>query len=508
MKKSISLILALVLTLTVALAGCGSQSKSGGEGDGEEQTEPKGSFEDAEDIAYVLIYNPGMYDETKRTNAKLASGDFGMQIDVDAKRAEEGDYVGILNTLPQNQYTLPLADEDYEMDRADDFFTPYKTGDVVEFSYIDPGSGEGEMLEYECVMAGEKTNIWAPVESGYITEKQAKKMIEKFENDILETDVELFGEPRFADNGHKINIMIDETSNSAIMGWFITLELFSKRDGKLLKAVQNEYPEYTFNQDHAMLHVNRLMVEKSSSEEALYSTLAHEFQHLICQSEFFESGGKFSAATWINEAMSGYVEEYIFPGIQKKGGRYTDLAKSDLIRHGQSLYNFDVSTSARSFDIGVYGSVFLFSEYLAEIAGGDVFHNIHDNWKSADKKTTNAKAIRDAFSKDAQKKINKVIDYPEDYLDLDEDETWLSKLTLDFYLTLLAKGKNSPKAFDSLKAQTLLYDELDGTKIEGGGRVIVATADGTFEIPDDADEGLVYIGLDKDFNVITDPYFS
>ena len=55
---------------------------------------------------------------------------------------------------------------------------------------------------------------------------------------------------------------------------------------------------------------------------------------------------------------------------------------------------------------------------------------------------------------------------------------------------------------------TLLYDEINQTDIYGGGRVIVATKDGTYRVPKDANEGLVYIGLNADFEIITQPFFK
>ena len=86
----------------------------------------------------------------------------------------------------------------------------------------------------------------------------------------------------------------------------------------------------------------------------------------------------------------------------------------------------------------------------------------------------------------------------------DEDEAWLSKLTLDYYLSLLGYDKNDPTAYEKVVSQTLLYDEINPADIEGGGRVIVALKDDKFEIPEDADGGFVYIGLDKNFEVVTD----
>lgn len=36
--------------------------------------------------------------------------------------------------------------------------------------------------------------------------------------------------------------------------------------------------------------------------------------------------------------------------------------------------------------------------------------------------------------------------------------------------------------------------------------MLVATEDGTFTIPDDAGKGLIFIGFDSDFNVVTGIY--
>lgn len=46
--------------------------------------------------------------------------------------------------------------------------------------------------------------------------------------------------------------------------------------------------------------------------------------------------------------------------------------------------------------------------------------------------------------------------------------------------------------------------KINPADIEGGGRVIVALKNGKFEIPQDADYGFVYVGLDDNFEVITD----
>ena len=78
----------------------------------------------------------------------------------------------------------------------------------------------------------------------------------------------------------------------------------------------------------------------------------------------------------------------------------------------------------------------------------------------------------------------------------------MSKLTLHFYLVMFSKTGNLPN-YNYIDVPSLLYDEMSGATIEGGGRIVLATKDTSFEIPKDADPGLIYVGLDKNFQVVT-----
>ena len=49
----------------------------------------------------------------------------------------------------------------------------------------------------------------------------------------------------------------------------------------------------------------------------------------------------------------------------------------------------------------------------------------------------------------------------------------------------------------------MLYTEVSPVEIEGGGRILVATQNGSYQIPADADPCLVYVGLDANFNVVS-----
>jgi hypothetical protein len=52
--------------------------------------------------------------------------------------------------------------------------------------------------------------------------------------------------------------------------------------------------------------------------------------------------------------------------------------------------------------------------------------------------------------------------------------------------------------------RAMLYRSFDSQEIQGGGRMIVKTLNGSFSIPQDADNGLIYIGLDENFQQISD----
>jgi hypothetical protein len=196
--------------------------------------------------------------------------------------------------------------------------------------------------------------------------------------------------------------------------------------------------------------------------------------------------------------MSGYAEEALYPG--SKEGHIYSVEDSSRVRHGQSLYNF----GTESGDIGVYGNVFLFSEFLKELGGETVMHGIHDYVRTtSDSIPNDAGSLYEALGPDVVSTINESIVFPEGFTFAGEDQEFMSKLTLAYYCSLLNGSFAKPAIYDSVDVNTLLYDELDGCRIEGGGRVILATKDGKFQIPEGADSGLVYVGFDSDFNQVT-----
>ena len=549
MKKWIALILCAVM-LSALLAGCGNAAPVSNESEvvqssgsvqqntlqeqepsvelpPVEAAEPQSSqislttansFAGRDDIAYVLIFNPATWDEEKSDgrgedlNEKLNTGTLESLIDANMRvRAGLEEEEPEFSFLAQPNFTgLPEGVAlDPEFVRAGGLPDIFDVGDTCEF-YV--GISDRRLESLTCLYAGESCYIWAL--DGCISEAQAQRYGKEFDDVIFPADTEIYGTARFVEDGGKVNILYYEfgTSESSVLGFFNQADLLAADEVANTPAQQEAViRQNKLNVDRAIINVNAKYCSNPKYEPLVYSTQAHEFQHLICFTDFFESfyGSLGKSAgfpdTWLNEAMSGYIEEKLYPGIKDNEGHYGALAESSLIRHGQSLYNFYTANLSIIYsDIGVYGSVFLFSNYLENETDPQVFHRIHDYYRSASNAdTSTAAALYASVSDSFREQIDKRYDFPAELKFESKAQEWTSKMALDYYLSLLSFDSSDPETYANVRAASLLYDELDPTLIEGGGRVLVATLDGSFTIPDDADYGLIYIGLDSSYNPVT-----
>lgn len=551
MKKRIALLLCAVM-LAALLAGCGSAAPASEEpapaqdtGSVQQSTtqeqepaaelpavevieasEPQSSqisltdandFSGRDDIAYVLIYNPAGWDETKSDgrgkdlNEKLTTGTLESQIDANMRvRAGFEDEEPEFGFIAQTKFTLSDDNQlNPDFVRAGGLPDLYDVGDTSDF-YV--GTSDRRLETLTCMYAGESCYIWAL--NGCISEAQAERYGKEFDEVIYPADTEIFGSARFVEDGGKVNILYYDfgESESSVLGFFYQPDLLATEEwGNTPAEQQATIRKNMVNTDRAIINVNAKACSNPANETVVFSTQAHEFQHLICFTDFFESyyGSHGMAAgyadTWLNEAMSGYIEEKLYPGVKVREGHYGALESSGLIRHGQSLYNFFTSNVLNIYqDIGVYGSVFLFSNYLENENDSQIFRRIHDFYRAGtNADISTAAALYASVGDSFRDQIDTRYSYPAELKFASEAQEWTSKMALDYYLSLLSFDNSDPDSYANVRAGTLLYDELDPTLIEGGGRVLVATLDGSFTIPDDADYGLIYIGLDKSFNPVT-----
>ena len=503
-KRLIALILAAILPVMM-VTGCSKKTDIEKFKDGSQQSITSGlptSFDDVDNVSYVLVYNPGMYDEYNTSNNDLSTGDFDQDmVDTSVVRAGELPNVGGTQIVPKSQGDtvgdLDINDVDLSGNRAGILITPYSVGDKHDFFYEDVGYNKRTSGTFVCRYAGEHCYIWTLDGANDVTDAQASECGTRFDNEIYDREIEMFGEPRYAEEGGKINLLLYDFHCT---GAAITLGYFSMYDLAFTSADVSEadIKTHQINVDHAIVNVNTIPLQNPEFEEYAYSTMAHEFQHLLFGSSIMCEPDPQMFNVWLNESLSGYVEEAFYPGI--KASDLISLQNSDLIRYGQSLYNFECGDA----DIGVYGSVFLYSEFLKELGGDQVFHKIHDYLRATvDPTPSDEAALYEALGPDVVSQINGAIAFPESVSFANEKEEFASKLTLAFYLSVLNGEFADLSAYGDLDKNSLLYDQLDGCRIQGGGRVLLATQGGKFRIPDGADNGLVYIGLDENFKPVT-----
>lgn len=450
-------------------------------------------------VQYVMIYNPEIYDPNYPfLNSSLSSGSLGLQVSVDLNKggAEE-------DPVTYTEISQGDLNKDVPVDelagkggvRAPSMVTPFKVGDVKTFyCYGEDSMDSGRITrDFTCRYAGEYCNLW--VAGVDMDDETVNQYASQFDTYIYESVVETFGEPRFSKYGGKVNLLYYPLPEG-YMGCFCMLDLFAADE-----ATPQEVQQYGLNTGLDILHINGNYALYPQMQTDMNSTLAHEFQHLICATNVFQTMNFTQCAVWLNEAMSGYIEELLYPGV--KAGEYGHiyaLTDSDRVRNGQSLYNFDCTP----MDCGVYGNVYLYAEYLAGVAGTDVFSNVHNYWRTSFSPTLcEAEALANSVPEEVYAAINSSIAYPDSVVFSTEEEEFMSKLTLLFYLELLDLDETDPVNFTSFENGQLLYNQISAAAIEGGGRIIIALEGDSFTIPADADSGLIYVGLNENFEVVT-----
>ena len=497
MKKKIISLFLTTMMLSV-LGGCGATTESDSSSNDTQQTSQEEGVV-IEDISYLMIYNPYIYnemDENGYPDAKsLYTGDFSSQIMTGMNRADDFGMeleMPVMVTQKELEEGIDFTGINRDGIRAGAMDPSYNLYDTHEFYHYNETLEYSVLEEFTCVYVGEHCYIWSL--NGSISEEDARMMGEDFDNDIYAKNLESFGIPRFTDNGGKVNLLY-YPMQLGIGGCFTTKDIFSSAE------VPEEYvTTYGFNTDHAIIHLNCDYIEMELSFAK--STMSHELQHLICATESLYYSETPFIKTWLNEAMSAYAEEIIYPGIKEQNGYSSLFYLSDLFRKGQSLYNFDTTDDEY---IGAYGVVYLFTEYLVESEKEDVYFDVHSFWKNAYRNdVTEAQALRDIASEEFYDEINNKYNYSEfvkSKFSSEEDE-WLSKLTLDFYIETLSMDLANLHEYEDDVHATMLYGEVEPLEIEGGGRVIIALKNGSYEIPEDADDEFVYVGLNEAFEPV------
>ncbi|AWE06340.1 hypothetical protein DCE79_02595 [Lysinibacillus sp. 2017] len=214
---------------------------------------------------------------------------------------------------------------------------------------------------------GEKAQIW--VHDGVISQAQATQLGSEFDNNIYQKIVDNFGAPSDVNNDGKIAILTfdiqdgytDAGSGGYIGGYFNPNDLLntSYTDNYMEIFYIDTYP--TMGKDE-----NNLDVTKA------YSTLAHEFQHMVNFSQDIIEGNIYTNSvnpkmdTWLNEGLSMAAETLVYnQKVNEDRVNYYNNPYTTAIHDGRSLLNWD----SKNDTLANYSLSFLFLQYLKIQAG-------------------------------------------------------------------------------------------------------------------------------------------
>lgn len=452
-------------------------------------------------LRYVMIYNPKVYDENARYDrSSLKLGTLGSQIDVSASRGDDLDEELPFTSVPQSDWLKDFpTDVQLEGDRAEPMGIDYRKGDTHDFYYSHNGSTSRRAKQtFTCTYSGQYCHVWTidPTLSQSVIDDLGREFDQKIYKQVVGT----FGKARFVGETGKVNLLLYDMHQPNLGGYFAYRDLLTEAELPAFGLTNSDC-----NTGHAVVHINAQFLQGSATHRAyVKSTMAHEFQHLVNFSAAFSTTNFTMMNTWLNEGFSGYIETVLYSNAKDVSGHYDSFNESDLIRAGQSLFNFETSMTYGNLDIGVYGSVYYFARYLEKTAGSNVFSDIMDYWRNSYSSTlTTSEALAQSVPSSLYNKINQSIDYSALNLTFaNTNDEWMSKLALNFYLSTLSNADNISE-FKHIDRYALLYDNIDGVDIEGGGRVVLALSGDSFEIPSGSDSGLIYVGLDENFQPIT-----
>ena len=445
-------------------------------------------------IRYVMIYNPMIYsDEYGRVTGPLVStGSLAGQVDTETFRGaeleEEEELVPI--PMPQEEDLLLESDEvDRSGARSGDPDPSYSQGDRHTFYTYDYKTENRIRREFTCVYAGSHCCFWSY--EGSVSADDAETLGKEFDSVIYPMDAALFGQPRFTENGGKINVLCYPVK-SRYLGFFTSLDNYATGE-----VSANTAEKHGMNLDHAIITVNAEYVDDL---EEMKSTLAHELQHQIAHSDVMRQDKSPGMKTWIDEAMSTYAEDQVYPYSGEDKRRFSAYFRSGLTRRAQSLYNFNSTET----DAGCYGGVRLFARYFASYTNNPFWY-FHEYWRSQNRASlSTAEALFNSCYSGYRESLDAAYRYPRNVSQLFrvKYDEWMSKMTLDFYIKSLDPALCGFSAAEMQKAhEQMLYTSGEALYLEGGGRIIIPVY-GEYTMPEDAGSVLVYIGLDESFRPV------
>lgn len=405
-------IISLVLGLSVMFAAC---SNGGGGGDIERVTNISINADNIIEITpeNLTVDVPEEYQNKKAF--LLAINNTNETLDVIKKKYQnsiQSNSVNDIKPLAANKYfsipaNLPVFNTKFTVDlqsarAANTDSTPvtYNLGEKKDFYGFDAENKTQKFAENaELKAIGNHCRIWYKQKDGInlvdengqdVTDFLLQKLADKFDS-IFEKETFIFGSniptKRFSElidfsKCDKIEIIVydlldnyiqEKEAGGGIYGYFTETDFYNQKtlDSQTSSAISNECEA---------LHIDSYWL--SQTPEAVISTAAHEFQHLLhCVNKTVNSAGLNRSETWFNEMMSMVCEDIMQSqlGISDEGSPKKRLPFFNC-NYFQGFKIWRDRTEDNESDVyNSYANAYVFGAYLLRNYGIDFIKELAQN---------------------------------------------------------------------------------------------------------------------------------
>ncbi|PLS01485.1 Ig-like domain-containing protein [Neobacillus cucumis] len=396
-------------------------------------------------------------------------------------------YTGSFNINNKN-YTLnkKLKHSAYKMDyvkpvnvakyknskvRKNMMFKSFAIGDTKAFWVSNIETNTDYQINAELLYSGTKSNVW--VYNDQITAADAQKLGQEFDAKIKPIVNTNFGPESDVDGNGKVNILCYDIqdgfngSGGYVAGYFSPYDLFAQPDSNQMEVFYiDTYPA--------------MGLGSTKDVTEAYSTLAHEFQHMVnFNRTAFIEGSSSQMDTWLDEGLAMAAEQmYTGTALTNRIDYYN---YSDSITAGHSLLYWDDYGDV----LANYSLSYLFAQYLKVQTGqGDkIFKEVLEN------PNNDYRAVEAVI----QKYIGPSMTF--------------GKFMTSFREALLLKQPTGLYGFKGDPAFNALTPKIytgSGTDLHGGG-ALVKVANLPFTAPTDKDSNITYTVLGDTIDLTVNP---
>ncbi|MEH7095618.1 Ig-like domain-containing protein [Neobacillus vireti] len=347
----------------------------------------------------------------------------------------------------------------------------FAVGDSKSFWVANIESDYDYEITAQLLYSGTTSNVW--VYNNQITAADAQKLGQEFDTKIKPMVNTNFGMESDVDGNGKVNILCYDIQDGFsgtggyVAGYFNPYDLYDLPDSNQMEVFNiDTYPT--------------MGIGSGKDVSQAYSTLAHEFQHMVdFNRTAFIEGSTTQMDTWLDEGLSMAAEQ-IYTGSPLTD-RIDYYNYSDSITNGHSLLYWDDYGDVLSN----YSLSYLFFQYLKLQAGqGDkIFKEIVEN------PNNNYRAVEAVIHK---------------YIDPNMS---FGKFMTSFREALLLKQATGLYGFKGVPAFNALIPKIYndyGMYLNGGGAV-VKLVDLPFTAPTDKDSDITYTLINDNTGDTTPP---